>query len=88
MTMRALVVSISLVLAAGPALAQQAAEDAVGAPTFQQGDVIVSFDGQTADMSTSQLLAYAAQETRPGQHIPVVVVRDGQRLELQLPMQE
>ncbi len=40
MTMRALVVSITLAFAAAPALAQQAGEDAVGAPTFQEGDVI------------------------------------------------
>jgi hypothetical protein len=40
MTMRALVVSITLAFAAAPALAQQAGEDAVGAPPFQEGDVI------------------------------------------------
>ncbi len=40
MTMRALVVSITLAFAAAPAFAQQAGEDAVGAPTFQEGDVI------------------------------------------------
>jgi predicted metalloprotease with PDZ domain len=55
---------------------------------FRQGDVVVSFDGQNADMSRSQLLAYAAQKTQPGQQVPVIVVREGQRLELQLPMQE
>ncbi len=55
---------------------------------FEQGDIVVSFDGQDAGMSTSQLLAYAVQNTQPGQNVPVVVVRDGQRLELQLPMQE
>jgi hypothetical protein len=41
MRKRALVASVSLaVLVAAPALAQQAGEDAVGGPTFKEGDVI------------------------------------------------
>jgi predicted metalloprotease with PDZ domain len=55
---------------------------------FQKGDIVVSFDGRTTAMSTSQLLAYTAQNTKPGQEIPVVVMRGNRRLELKLPMQK
>ena len=55
---------------------------------FKKGDLVVSFAGQTADMSTSQLLAYTAQHTQPSRQVPVTVLRDGKRLELQMPMQE
>ncbi len=55
---------------------------------FRKGDMVVSFNGQSDDMSASQLLAYTAQETKPGQQISVIVFRDGGRLELTLPMQE
>jgi serine protease Do len=55
---------------------------------FKKGDLVVSFDGQDDRLSTSQLLAYAAQNTKAGQQIPVVVVRDGMRRTLRLPMQK
>ncbi len=55
---------------------------------FKKGDLVVSFDGQDDNMSTSQLLAYVVQHTKPGQQIPVVVVREGSRRTLRLPMQK
>ncbi|MCA9217746.1 MAG: PDZ domain-containing protein [Planctomycetales bacterium] len=55
---------------------------------FKKSDVVVSFDGQTGNMTTSQLLAYAAQNTEPGQQVPVVIVRDGNRKTMSLPMQK
>ena len=55
---------------------------------FRKGDVVVSFDGRTEAMSTSQLLAYTAQNTKPGQKVAVVVRRGDQRVELKLPMQK
>ena len=54
MTMRALVASIVLAFAAAPALAQQAGEDAVGAPTFQEGDVI-TLRSKAKDMALEQI---------------------------------
>jgi hypothetical protein len=54
---------------------------------FQTGDVLVSFHGQSGDMTESELLAYALQQTRPGQEVPVSVLRDGKRIDLTLPMQ-
>ena len=55
---------------------------------FRKGDIVTSFDGQNDNWTTSQLLAYIAQSTRPGTTIPVTVVRNGQRIQLKLPMQK
>lgn len=55
---------------------------------FQKGDVVVSFNGRDRHMSRSELLAYAAQNTRPGQKVAVTVIRNGKRLALHLPMQK
>jgi serine protease Do len=54
---------------------------------FMKGDLVISYDGQDESMTRSQLLAYAAQSTKPGEEVPVVVVRDGRRVTLRLPMQ-
>lgn len=55
---------------------------------FEKGDVVVSFDGKTNDMSTSQLLVYAFRNTKVGERIAVEIVRDGNRQTLSLPMQK
>jgi len=55
---------------------------------FLQGDIVVSFDRREDNMTPSQLLAYAAQHTKPGQTVPVVIVREGKRQTLSLPMQD
>ena len=55
---------------------------------FRVGDVVVSFDAQERFDSESELLAYAAQHTRPGQRVAVAVLRGNKKIELQLPMQE
>ena len=54
---------------------------------FRKGDIIVSFDGLDQDMTTSQLLAYGARKTKPGQIIPVTVIRGKKRLRFRLRMQ-
>ena len=54
---------------------------------MRKGDIVVSFDGKTELMTTSQLLAYSAQYTKPGQKVPVIVMRGGNRLEFELRMQ-
>jgi hypothetical protein len=54
---------------------------------FLKEDIIVSFDGKTHAMTRSQLLAYTMQETTAGHIIPVTVLRDGARVNLQLPTQ-
>lgn len=55
---------------------------------FQKGDILTSFNGRTDLRDESDLLAYAAQHTKPGQKVTVKLLRDGKELELKLPMQE
>lgn len=55
---------------------------------FRKGDIVTSFDGQKDNWTTSQLLAYIAQRTRPGTTVPVTIVRNGQPIQLKLPMQK
>jgi S1-C subfamily serine protease len=54
---------------------------------FQEGDIIVAFDGQTRTMTESALLAYAVRNRMPGDMVPVTVLRAGARVDLSLPMQ-
>ena len=55
---------------------------------FQVGDVVVSFDRQTDLARETDLFAYALRTKKPGDRVPVVVVRGGKKVELTLPMQE
>lgn len=55
---------------------------------FRPGDMVVSFNGRTDQLTPSQLLAYTVQETKPAQRLPVIVVRGEQRVKLMLPMQK
>jgi len=54
---------------------------------FQKGDVVVSVDGRTDVMTETQWLTGLVNAKKPGEKIPVVVLRDGKKLELTLPMQ-
>lgn len=54
---------------------------------FQTNDVIVSVDGKTSRMTESDLIGYLVQNKQPGEKIPFTVLRGGQRLNLELPMQ-
>jgi hypothetical protein len=54
---------------------------------FQQGDVIVAFDGRDDLARETDLFAYALQHRQPGERVDVAVVRDGKRIQLVLPMQ-
>ena len=55
---------------------------------FKVGDVIVKFDGQTDLLRETDLLFYGVTKRMPGDKVAVSLLRDGQPLELQLPMQE
>jgi serine protease Do len=55
---------------------------------FQQGDVLVSFDGKTDLLRETDLLAYAVNAHKPGAMVPVIVRRGDKRIELTLSMQE
>ena len=54
---------------------------------FQRGDILVEFDGRTEHMTETALLAHAVQKHSPGERVPTTVLRDGKRIELELPMQ-
>ncbi|WP_406694104.1 Trx7/PDZ domain-containing (seleno)protein [Singulisphaera sp. Ch08] len=46
---------------------------------IRKDDIIVGFDGLEANMTESQLLAYAVQKKQPGDQVAVTVLRDGKR---------
>jgi S1-C subfamily serine protease len=51
----------------------------------QQGDIVVSFDGREDLADETDLIAHAL-EKRPDDRVPLVLVRDGKRLTLSLPI--
>lgn len=55
---------------------------------FRKGDVVVAFDNRTDLTTDTALLAYAAQNTRPGQRVTVSLLRNGKPMNLTLPMQQ
>ncbi len=54
---------------------------------FQKNDVIINVNGKTAHSTESDLFGSLAQERMRGNQVPVSVLRAGNKLELQLPMQ-
>jgi hypothetical protein len=54
---------------------------------FQKGDVVVSVNGRTDVMTETAWLTWLVNAKKPGEKIPVVVLRDGKKLELTLPIQ-
>jgi S1-C subfamily serine protease len=54
---------------------------------FRKGDVIVEVDGSTAPLTEIELLAKNLLERKPGEKVPVVVLRDGARVALEMPVQ-
>jgi membrane-associated protease RseP (regulator of RpoE activity) len=54
---------------------------------FQLGDVLIAVDDRSDDLSESGLLAYLVNEKRPGDRVPMTVLRDGKKLVLNLPIQ-
>jgi hypothetical protein len=55
---------------------------------FREGDILLSFDGRRDLARETDLLAYALQAKRPGEHARVTVLREGKKVDLLLPMQE
>jgi len=54
---------------------------------FRKGDVIVEVDGSTVPLNEIDLLAKNLLERKPGGKVPVVVLRDGARVALEMPVQ-
>ena len=52
------------------------------------GDVIASYDGKGDWKREADVLAYGVTARRPGDKVPLTVVRDGQKVELTLPLPE
>ena len=50
-------------------------------------DIVVAFDGQKQRMTETELLAYALQQKRPGDEVPVTVWRNGERLDVKIRLQ-
>lgn len=54
---------------------------------FQQGDVLVEFDGRTDLVREADLFQHAMNSRKAGEQVSVAVLREGRRVELKLPMQ-
>ncbi|MBX3444665.1 MAG: PDZ domain-containing protein [Planctomyces sp.] len=54
----------------------------------RKGDVLVAFDGKSNLMTESDLLAYGVTARRPGDQVPVTLLREGRRINIRIPMQE
>lgn len=55
---------------------------------FRQGDIVVAFDKRTDLPRETDLLAYVVNHRKPGDQMAVTVLRDGQKVNLTLPMQD
>ena len=53
---------------------------------FKKGDVILSFNGRTDFTRETDLLDYSLNQLKPGQKIDVLILRDGNRKTLTLPI--
>jgi hypothetical protein len=54
---------------------------------FRKGDIIVAVNGKNGAMTETDFLAYVLQNHKPGERVPVTVLRAGKEVKLQLPMQ-
>lgn len=55
---------------------------------FREEDVIIEFDGRRDLMSEQELLTYVVTSRKPGDSVPVTVLRGRREIEYQLPIQE
>jgi len=55
---------------------------------FLVGDVIVEFDGKTDLTSESAVIVHGVTKLKPGDKVPVTILRGGKKMTLTLPMQE
>lgn len=54
---------------------------------FVKGDVIVAVNGRTDVASETEWMTWLVNAKKPGEKVPVTVLRDGKKIELTLPMQ-
>jgi serine protease Do len=55
---------------------------------FQAGDVIVEFDGRSDLLTDTALLVHGVTHREAGEQVDVIILREGARRELKLPMQQ
>ncbi len=53
----------------------------------QKGDVLVGYDGRRDFTSETDVFNYAINQKSPGDHVDVIVIRDGKEHKFQLPIQ-
>jgi len=54
---------------------------------FLKDDIMIAFDGQRTLKTVNEFYAYAMNKTTKGQKVPVEILRNGQRITLELPME-
>ena len=54
---------------------------------FQKGDVLVDVDGISTRLSESEMIGQLLMKRQPGEEVSAVVMREGKRISLRLPMQ-
>jgi len=54
---------------------------------FKQGDVVVAVNGRNDVKSETEWLTWLVNAKKPGEKVPVTVLRGGEKVELTLPMQ-
>jgi hypothetical protein len=54
---------------------------------FKKDDILVNVDGQTGHLGESELFRFLLQHRMPGETVPVTVLRNGDRMNLELRMQ-
>ena len=54
---------------------------------FRKGDILVELDGSSAALTESEILVAMMNGKKPGDKVPAVVLREGKRIELKLPIQ-
>ncbi|MGB3965279.1 MAG: PDZ domain-containing protein, partial [Planctomycetota bacterium] len=66
----------------GPGRGDRGGRGGAVPPTLQPGDVIVGLDGRHVRMSEIDVMAHLFQQRRIGDVVPVVVLRNGERVTL------
>ncbi len=54
---------------------------------FKKGDIIIEIDGSTKNLTESELIGDLIQNHKPGQKVPVTILRKGVRKKLTIPVQ-
>lgn len=54
----------------------------------RKGDILVAFDGKTDLLREADIFKHGMSERKPGQRVPIIISREGKRIQIQLPMQK